>query len=75
MMDIYQEKMEQAGRLMAEFNLDTWLVFVRETAEHTDPVIKLLGPLNAVWEAALSLAGGVSGWPSPVEGMTKLFAG
>lgn len=51
-MDIYQEKMEQAGRLLAEFNLDAWLVFVRETAEHTDPVMKLLGPLNAVWEAA-----------------------
>lgn len=51
-MDIYQEKMQQAGDLLAEFDLDAWLVFVRETAEHTDPVIKLLGPLNAVWEAA-----------------------
>jgi Xaa-Pro aminopeptidase len=51
-MDVYQEKMEQVGQLLAEFELDAWLVFVRETAEHTDPVIKLLGPLNAVWEAA-----------------------
>lgn len=51
-MNVYQEKMRQVGQLMAEFDLDAWLVFVRETAEHTDPVIKLLGPLNAVWEAA-----------------------
>lgn len=51
-MDVYQEKIKQADQLLAEFELDAWLVFVRETAEHTDPVIKLLGPLNAVWEAA-----------------------
>lgn len=51
-MDIYQEKVRQANQLLAEFGLDMWMVLVRETAEHTDPVLKLLGHLNAVWTAA-----------------------
>jgi len=50
--DIYQEKVRQANQLLAEFGLDMWMVLVRETAEHTDPVLKLLGHLNAVWTAA-----------------------
>ncbi len=51
-MNIYQEKVRQANQLLDEFGLDMWLVLVRETAEHTDPVLKLLGHLNAVWTAA-----------------------
>jgi Xaa-Pro aminopeptidase len=51
-MEIYQEKVRQANQLLAEFDLDMWLVLVRETAEHTDPALKLLGHLNAVWTAA-----------------------
>lgn len=51
-MEIYQEKVRQANQLLEEFGLDMWLVLVRETAEHTDPVLKLLGHLNAVWTAA-----------------------
>jgi len=50
--NIYQEKVRQANQLLDEFGLDMWLVLVRETAEHTDPVLKLLGHLNAVWTAA-----------------------
>lgn len=51
-MNIYQEKIEQATQLLAEFNLDVWLVFARETAEHTDPALKMLGHLTPVWQAA-----------------------
>lgn len=51
-MNVYQEKIEQAGQLLNEFDLDVWLVFARETAEHTDPVLKLLGQLSPVWQAA-----------------------
>jgi Xaa-Pro aminopeptidase len=51
-MNIYQEKIEQAGQLLSEFDLDVWLVFVRETAEQTDPVLKMLGHLTPVWQAA-----------------------
>jgi Xaa-Pro aminopeptidase len=50
--DIYQEKAAQAVRLLAEFDLDMWLIFVRETAEHTDPVLKLLGHYSITWPAA-----------------------
>jgi Xaa-Pro aminopeptidase len=51
-MNVYQEKIEQAIQLLPEFGLDAWLVFARETAEHTDPVLKLLGHLTPVWPAA-----------------------
>ncbi len=51
-MTIYEEKVQQANELLDEFDLDTWLIYVRETAEHTDPVLKVLGHLNAVWPAA-----------------------
>jgi len=51
-MNVYQEKVKQASELLDQFNLDVWLVFARETAEHTDPVLKLLGHLTPVWEAA-----------------------
>jgi Xaa-Pro aminopeptidase len=52
-MNIYEEKAKQATDLLDSFDLDVWLVFVRETAEHTDPVLKLLGPEKFVWPAAL----------------------
>jgi Xaa-Pro aminopeptidase len=51
-MNIYQEKVNQAIGLLDEFDLDAWLIFVRETAEHTDPVLKILGPERTVWPAA-----------------------
>jgi Xaa-Pro aminopeptidase len=51
-MNVFQEKAQQANRLLTEFDLDVWLIFVRETAEHTDPVLKLLGNLNGVWDTA-----------------------
>jgi Xaa-Pro aminopeptidase len=55
-MNIYREKIEQACQLLSEFDLDVWLVFARETAEHTDPVLKLLGHLTPVWQAAFIFA-------------------
>jgi Xaa-Pro aminopeptidase len=51
-MNVFQEKARQATELLAEFDLDAWLIFVRETAEHTDPVLKLLGHLSPVWQSA-----------------------
>lgn len=50
--------MKQTSHLLDEFDLDVWLVFVRETAEHTDPVLKLLGHLNCVWPAAFIFSRG-----------------
>lgn len=51
-MNVYQEKVQQAVDLLGEFGLDAWLIFVRETAELDDPVLKILGPQRAVWPAA-----------------------
>lgn len=52
-MNVFQEKASQATALLDELDLDVWLIFVRETAEHTDPVLKLFGHLRSVWPAAL----------------------
>jgi len=55
-MDVYQEKVRQANALLEEFGLDCWLIYVRETAEHTDPVLKVIGKLGCVWPAAFIFA-------------------
>jgi len=55
-MDVYQEKVRQANDLLDEFDLDCWLIYVRETAEHTDPVLKVIGKLGCVWPAAFIFA-------------------
>ncbi len=52
-MDLYQEKLHQAGELLAAHDLDLWLIFVRETAEHTDPSLKLLGQFSLTWPTAI----------------------
>ena len=52
-MNVYQEKAQQALSLLSEFGLDMWITYVRETAEHTDPVLKLLGPFSITWPATL----------------------
>lgn len=64
-MSVYQEKVQQVAGLLNEFDLDMWLIFVRETAEHTDPVLKVLGPLNAVWPAAFMFHRSGRASPSP----------
>lgn len=51
-MSVYLEKAKQANNLLDKFNLDAWMIFVRETAEHTDPILKVLGHLRSVWSAA-----------------------
>lgn len=55
-MNIYQEKAAQASQLLSEFDLDLWITYVRETAEHTDPVLKLLGPFSVTWPTAFLFA-------------------
>ncbi|MEZ4637870.1 MAG: M24 family metallopeptidase [Caldilineaceae bacterium] len=55
-MNVYQEKAAQAVQLLDEFDLDLWITYVRETAEHTDPVLKLLGPFSVTWPTAFVFA-------------------
>jgi Xaa-Pro aminopeptidase len=52
-MDLYHEKLYQASELLAAHDLDLWLIFVRETAEHTDPSLKLLGQFSFTWPTAI----------------------
>ncbi|MCP4686135.1 MAG: aminopeptidase P family protein [bacterium] len=48
-MDIVKEKIEQAGALLKEMDLDMWLVFVRETSLQADPVVPLVIGDDATW--------------------------
>jgi Xaa-Pro aminopeptidase len=57
-MNVYQQKVRQANHLLSEFGLDLWLILVRETAEHSDPILKLLGPERVVWPAAFIFGSG-----------------
>ncbi len=52
-MDLYHEKLQQAVELLADHDLDLWLILARETAEHTDPALKLLGHFTLTWPSAI----------------------
>lgn len=52
-MDLYHEKLHQAGELLDAHDLDLWLILVRETSEHTDPALKLLGHFSLTWTTAI----------------------
>lgn len=54
--DVYAEKLEQAHRLLDEFNLDAWLLLVRETSMGGDPALQLVVPFDLTWESALLVA-------------------
>lgn len=50
-MDLIKEKIIQAGRLLKEMDLDLWLIFVRETIMHTDPMMTLVVGHEVVWQS------------------------
>ena len=49
----YREKIDQAARLLQEFDLDAWLIFVRETAMAGEPALRLIAPFELTWESAI----------------------
>ena len=55
-MTIYQEKLAQAHDLLNIFDLDAWLIFVRETSLVGDPAMSLIAPFDLTWESALIVA-------------------
>ncbi len=57
-MNVYQEKANQANQLLDSMELDVWMILVRETEEHSDPALKLLGDCRVVWPAAFIFARG-----------------
>lgn len=50
-MDIIKGKIEQAISILDELQLDSWLIFVRETAMASDPVLPLVVGFDVVWES------------------------
>ncbi|MFW9907814.1 MAG: M24 family metallopeptidase [Candidatus Thorarchaeota archaeon] len=46
-------KCKQALELLKELDLDSWLVWVRETSQMADPVLELILGGDLVWESAL----------------------
>lgn len=52
-MSITREKLNQAKLFVADFGLDVWLTFVRETAEGGDPVLPLILEGGLTWQSAL----------------------
>lgn len=49
---VQREKLDQAVQLLREFNIDMWLIFVRETPLHPDPCLDLVLGLDMTWLSA-----------------------
>ncbi|MGH2522920.1 MAG: M24 family metallopeptidase, partial [Anaerolineales bacterium] len=49
---LVNEKLNQAAGLLAEQQLDLWLVFVRETSLTPDPCLDLIAGLDMTWHSA-----------------------
>lgn len=50
--ELILEKIEQAAKILAEKEIDTWLTYVRETGNIKDPMIDMLVGTNATWQSA-----------------------
>ena len=48
-----QVKAQQACEILQELKLDLWLIWVRETSQMADPVLKLVYGSDLVWQSAL----------------------
>jgi Xaa-Pro aminopeptidase len=48
-----KEKCEQACAILEELDLDSWLVWIRETSQMADPVLDLILGGSLVWQSAL----------------------
>ncbi len=51
--NLEQQKSQQACEILKELNLDSWLIWVRETSQMADPVLKLVLGIDLVWQSAL----------------------
>ena len=51
--ELQKSKCEQASELLKELEIDTWLIWVRETSQIADPVLDLISGGDFVWQTAL----------------------
>ena len=52
---LIQEKVAQATNILTEFDVDTWLTFVRETPLSPDPALELILGMHVTWQSAFLL--------------------
>jgi len=58
MSTLIEQKLEQAGQLVAASGVDAWLTFVRETGGGGDPVLPFLVTGGLTWQTALIVTPG-----------------
>jgi Xaa-Pro aminopeptidase len=54
---LIQEKLAQATQILAEFNVDLWLTFVRETSMQPDPALELIAGVDVTWQSVFLVSG------------------
>jgi Xaa-Pro aminopeptidase len=54
--DIVIEKINQAVALLDEFNIDLWLIFVRESFTNSDPSMEMVVGSNCTWQSAFLIS-------------------
>ena len=53
MTGLLAEKLDQAHAILAEFDLDAWMIFVRESGDGGDPALPLVYDGSFTWQSAL----------------------
>ena len=53
--EIIKQKIEQAGRILQEKEIDLWLTFVRETGSIKDPAMDIISGVGCTWQSALMI--------------------
>jgi Xaa-Pro aminopeptidase len=53
MYNLFTEKLNQAHAILAEFDLDAWMIFVRESSDGGDPALPLVYDGSFTWQSAL----------------------
>ena len=53
---LIKEKVNQAKKLLKEFDIDCWITFVRESAINGDPTLIFLAPADVTWHSAFIIS-------------------
>ncbi len=53
---LIREKVDQAVRLLGEFDIDCWITFVRESEINGDPTLVYLSPSPVTWHSAFVIS-------------------